>query len=157
MGSGGLGAARARRRDGLPPRASRDDGGRPVVHWDVPRTRKPRETAPPQDEPEPQPEPESSSASGILQTILSVVGLTRDLLLELYGKVEGMVEELGRRLIRTLLSALFLFTGAVLLLLGVLFLFIDFAGAPRGVVFSVGGLIILLVSIISIQSSRRKT
>jgi len=102
------------------------------------------------------PEPEPSSASGVLETILSIVGATRDLIGELTGKVEGMVDHLAARVIRSLLSALFLFFGAVIVLLGVFFLLIDLGGVPRGVVFTVGGLILVLLAVILLLVGRRR-
>jgi hypothetical protein len=61
-----------------------------------------------------------------------------------------------RRVEYLLMVYLWISAGMLLGILGIFYLLIDYAQAPRGVVFSLGGLIILLTAVIFLQAAKIK-
>jgi len=68
--------------------------------------------------------------------------------------IEHRAEKMERRLLGLAVLYLLMFASIVFLLLGIFFLIIDFAGLSRGVVFTAGGLLVLLVTVMLIRSGK---
>jgi hypothetical protein len=76
--------------------------------------------------------------------------------LELIGELmEKQVDKLLRRMMGLAVVYLTMFAGIIILAIGISLLIIDFTAIPRGVVFTVGGLFIVIVSALFIQLSRK--
>lgn len=71
-------------------------------------------------------------------------------------KLEERVEAWERRALGLMVAYLSLFAGFFFLALGVFFLLVDELGLPRGWVFTGGGSVILLVSLVYVKASSHK-
>ncbi|MGH7738860.1 MAG: hypothetical protein ACREL1_01820 [bacterium] len=78
-------------------------------------------------------------------------------MLELFTRnVEDRIEKWERRLLALVLAFFCLGTGFLFLVLGLFFLLVDYGGLPRGLVFSAGGFLILLVSWVYLRDGHKK-
>ena len=94
---------------------------------------------------------ETSSVFGKLLELF--VGL-RSLLSNIKNNIVGQAESFIRRTVYFILAAVTAFIGMLFMILGLFFLIIDYAQVSRGVVFSVGGLVVFLVAVIFMQAAK---
>ena len=97
----------------------------------------------------------ASAVSNLLKKILMILGGSRQFMEYLIDLLENRQERFQRRVMQLFTLYLGMFSGLFLLVLGVFFILIDYSGAPRGVVFTVGGLLVFLVSVILIQITKK--
>ncbi len=99
-------------------------------------------------------QPFGSALFAFLKKIFGVLAGTRPFFDNLADMLEHRAEQMERRLLKLVVLYLLTFASLVFLLLGIFFIVIDSAGVSRGIVFAVGGLIVLLVTVILIQSMK---
>ena len=71
-------------------------------------------------------------------------------------QMEDRVEQWERRILALAAAYLGIFAGLVFLVLGVFFIFMDYLGIPRGVVFTAGGFLIALISFVYLQGGKKR-
>lgn len=78
-------------------------------------------------------------------------------MLELFTRtVEERIEKWERRILALKTAFFCLRAGFLFLVLGLFFLLVDYGGLPRGLVFSAGGFLILLVSWVYLRVGNKK-
>jgi len=97
----------------------------------------------------------ASTVSNLFKKLLMVLGGSRQFLEYLIGLVEVRQERFQRRVMQLFTLYMGMFSGLFLLVLGIFFILMDYSGVPRGVVFSVGGLLVFLISVILIQVNKK--
>lgn len=97
---------------------------------------------------------DSSLLSSLLKAMAEAMGTVSLLLQEIKKTLQGQADWLIRRTETTFVIYLWVSTGALFLILGIFFLMIDLGHFPRGAVFSIGGFLILLISIIVLQAAK---
>jgi small neutral amino acid transporter SnatA (MarC family) len=71
-------------------------------------------------------------------------------------QMEDRVEAWERRALALAAAYLGIFAGSFFFVLGVFFLLVDYCGLPRGVVFTAGGFLIVLISFVYLQGGKRR-
>jgi hypothetical protein len=71
-------------------------------------------------------------------------------------QMEDRVEQWERRILALAVAYLGIFAGLFFLVLGIFFLLVDYCGVPRGVVFTAGGFLIVLISFVYLQGNKRR-
>lgn len=97
---------------------------------------------------------DSSLLSSLIQAAAEAVGAVTLFFQEIKKNVQSQADWLIRRAEITFVLYLWISTGALFLILGAFFLMIDLGHFPRGAVFSIGGFLILLISIIVLQAAK---
>ena len=92
----------------------------------------------------------------LLNKGIEILSGTVPIIGSLADNLEDRAEKMHKRMLGFAMFYLSLFAGIIFLILGIFFLLVDSAGIPRGVVFSVGGLLVLLVSMLLIQFWKNK-
>jgi hypothetical protein len=95
-----------------------------------------------------------SLLSSLLKAAAEAVGTISLFFNELKRTLQSQADWLLRRAEYVFVVYLWISTGVLFLILGVFYLMIDWGHFPRGMVFSVGGLLILLISIILLQAAK---
>jgi len=91
---------------------------------------------------------------GTFAKVVDILAAVRLFFAELRESILERVDGALRRTLILLTLYLWVSVGVVLMLVGLFDLLIDQAGLPRGVVYSLGGLLVCLVSVIALQSMR---
>jgi len=91
---------------------------------------------------------------GLFAKLVDILAAVRLFFGELKGSLAELADGALRRVLVLFTLYLWVSVGAVLMLVGLFDLLIDQAGLPRGVVYSLGGLLVCLVSVIGLQSMR---
>jgi hypothetical protein len=87
---------------------------------------------------------EGGGLAAAAEKVVSLVGWVKTLLETLSVRLEKTLEKQVRRVLLHALWASLMAVGLAFTVLGVLYLVIDLAGVPRGVVFTVGGVLLFL-------------
>ena len=82
--------------------------------------------------------------AGMVEKVVSMVGWVKTLGATLTDRLEKGIEAQARRVMLFGLWAVLMGVGLSIFILGILFLVIDLGGISRGVVFTVGGLLVFL-------------
>jgi uncharacterized protein involved in response to NO len=97
---------------------------------------------------------EKEKSSGTFAKLVDILAAVRLFFGELKGSLLEHAEGAVRRVQVLFVLYLWISAGVLLMLLGVFDLLIVQAGLPKGVVFSVGGLVVSLVAVIALQAMR---
>jgi Na+/proline symporter len=92
---------------------------------------------------------------GLLKYLTEVFGMGRKFVESTLDLLEKRFEKFQQRILKLLVAYLGTLAGLFFMILGVFYLLIDFAGVPRGVVFTTGGLIVLLFSVLVILANKK--
>lgn len=95
-----------------------------------------------------------SGGAGLFSRLVDILATVKFFLGEVRDTILDNVDKAVRRTLILFTLYLWVSIGAVLALVGVFDLLIDQAGVPRGVVFSLGGLLVSLVAVICLQALR---
>jgi hypothetical protein len=91
---------------------------------------------------------------GLFATLVDILAAVRLFFGELKESLAELADGALRRVLVLFTLYLWVSVGVLLMLVGVFDLLIDQAGLPRGVVYSLGGLLVSLVAVICLQALR---
>jgi len=98
----------------------------------------------------------SSLLTSLLKAIAEALGTVNLLFQEAKKTLQSQADGFIRRAEYILVVYLWISIGAVFLILGAFFLMMDLGHVSRGAVFSIGGLLTLLISVILLQAAKIK-